>query len=108
MTIESAPKRTLYAYESQEESELAHHIAETLYRYDQIAELRLPTLQDITDEQVRLFWQQGYLVIENALSEREIQTSIEALMDIIAGKSIGSKIQFVGKKSDLHTDEEQE
>ncbi|QGQ98034.1 phytanoyl-CoA dioxygenase family protein [Paenibacillus psychroresistens] len=108
MTIESTPKRTLYAYENQAENELARHIATTLYRYDRIAERRLPTLQDLTDEQVKLFWQQGYLVIENVLSEVEVERSISAIMDILAGKTIGPKIQFVGKKSDLLSIEERE
>lgn len=98
--------KTLYAYESAEEQELAHSIAGTLYRYDQVATDRIPTVHDLTDEHVKQFWKQGYLVVDRLLGEGEVRQSLDALMDILSGASQGSKIQFVRKRSELHTMEE--
>ncbi|MDF2963962.1 MAG: phytanoyl-CoA dioxygenase family protein, partial [Paenibacillus sp.] len=93
---------------NQEEEQLAKSIAETLYRYDSIEFDRIRNINDLTEQHVKQFWERGYLVIEEALNEKEIHDSIEALMDILYDRSQGSKVQFVKPKSELHTDEEKE
>lgn len=100
------PSKTLYAYENHEELDLAHSIASTMYRYDQLADRRVPTLQDLTEAHVKQFWEEGYLVVEQALSAEEIASSTEALMDILSGASVGSKVQFVKPRSELNSPEE--
>ncbi|WP_186446209.1 phytanoyl-CoA dioxygenase family protein [Paenibacillus cremeus] len=98
----------LYSYDTEDKVKLAHDIADSMYRFDQIAEDRIPTLQDVSEADVKKFWEQGYLVVEQALSEDEVSTSIEAIMDILSGKSQGSKVQLVKKRSELKTFEEVE
>lgn len=105
---ERKSKRTLHSYDTDEEERLARTIANTLYRYDQIEDDRIPSWADLTDKHVRLFWERGYLVVENALTESEVQTSLEAIMDILFRRSQGSRIQFVKPENELHTDEERE
>lgn len=98
--------KIIQSYETVEELELANNIANQLYRYDQIAKERIPTIRDLTHEHVKQFWNQGYLVIDRLLEEDEIQQSLEALMDILNGASQEAKIQFVRKRELLHTLEE--
>ncbi|NQX63344.1 phytanoyl-CoA dioxygenase family protein [Paenibacillus qinlingensis] len=99
-------QKTLYAYENEEERQLAHTIANTLYRYDQVEDNRISTLSDLTEEHVKQFWARGYLVVEQALSIEEVNTSLEAVMDILSGASTGTKIQFVKPRNELTTLEE--
>jgi len=100
---ESGP---LLSYETEEELLLARHIADTLYRFDAIAEDRLPRLESWGDDVVRRFWEQGYLVVEQALSAEEVRQASEAIDDILSGASQGSKIQFVRPRSELRTSDE--
>jgi phytanoyl-CoA hydroxylase len=101
-------RKTLYSYDNEEEERLAKEIAVSLYRYDRIATDRLATLEDLQEEHVRKFWEQGYLVVDRALEPAEVEQSLEAIMDIIHGRSAGAKIQFVKKRELLKTDEERE
>jgi phytanoyl-CoA hydroxylase len=103
-----ADDTTLYSYKTAEELELAHNISASLYRYDRIEDDRIALLQDLTEEHVKQFWSRGYLVVENALSPEEVQSSIDAIMDIIAGISTGSKVQWVKPYNELKTLEEKE
>ncbi|MBD2868546.1 phytanoyl-CoA dioxygenase family protein [Paenibacillus arenilitoris] len=106
--VDANDDKTLYAYRNEEELELAGSIAKTLYRYDQVEQDRIPTMQHLTEEHVKQFWSRGYLVVEQALSAEEVNRSIEAIMDILSGSSIGSRIQFVRPQSELKTFEEVE
>lgn len=101
-------RKHYYAYENADEQQMARTIADTLYKYDNVATDRIPTLQDITEEHVQQYWREGYLVIENALSGLEVQTSIEALMDIVFKRSLGAKVQFVRPEKELADDYERE
>ena len=106
--VDTNDDKTLYAYRNEEELELAGTIAKTLYRYDQVEQDRIPSLEDLTEEHVKQFWSRGYLVVEQALSIEDVNRSIEAIMDILSGASSGSKIQFVKPQSELKTLEEVE
>ncbi|MDR6549095.1 phytanoyl-CoA dioxygenase family protein [Paenibacillus qinlingensis] len=99
-------QKTLYAYDNEEERQLAHTIANTMYRYDQVEDNRISTLRDLTEEHVKQFWARGYLVVEQALSMEEVNTSLAAVMDILSGASTGTKIQFVKPRNELKTLEE--
>lgn len=100
--------RTLYSYDNTDEEQLARTVAETLYKYDNLPQNRIPTIDDITEEHVKLFWEQGYLVVDKALEPDEIREALEGIMDIIEGRSTGSRIQFVKKSELLKTPEERE
>ncbi|WP_239631087.1 phytanoyl-CoA dioxygenase family protein [Paenibacillus sp. H1-7] len=104
--MDKAAKRTLHSYDSPEEEQLARTIADTLYRYDSIASDRIPTLQQLTEEHVKQFWERGYLVVDQVLNPQEVQASLEAIMDVLYGRSVGTKIQFVKPRSELHTEQE--
>ena len=108
MATGQSERGTLYSYENEEEERLAKEIAVTMYRYDRIATDRIATLEDLREEHVRTFWEQGYLVVDRVLEPDEVERSIEAIMDIIHGRSLGSKIQFVRRRELLQTDEERE
>lgn len=100
-------RKYYYAYEG-DEAQSARAIADTLYKYDKVAAPHIPTLQDITDAHVRQFMQEGYLVVDKAISPQEIESSTEALMDILFGRVTGPRVQFVKPSSELHSDEERE
>ncbi|WP_274650876.1 phytanoyl-CoA dioxygenase family protein [Paenibacillus humicola] len=102
------PDRTLYAYRTAEEAELAETVARTLYRYDRVEDERIASLRELTEAHVKRFWERGYLVIEQALSDDEVESAIEAVMDIIHGRSAGSRIQFVRPEHELGSDWERE
>lgn len=101
-------KRTLYSYVNPEEERLARSIANKMYRYNQINLNRLASMEEISDSQVQRFWNEGYLVVENALSADEVQQGIEGIMDIVYGKVEGPRVQFVKSQAELKTDQEKE
>jgi phytanoyl-CoA hydroxylase len=100
--------RTLHSYDTEEEVQLALTVAKTLYRYDNIAQDRIPDFDGMTDAHVEQFWREGYLVFDCLLNRSEVDCSIEAIMDIIRGRSKGSKIQFVRRMNESATMEERE
>ncbi|MCA0756708.1 phytanoyl-CoA dioxygenase family protein [Paenibacillus sp. N4] len=100
--------RTLFSYDNMEEVQLAQTIANTMYRYENLPEHRIESIEQLNEEHVRQFWERGYLVVDRVLSEQEIRTSIDALMDIIYDRSVGSRVQFVKPKSELLTEEAKE
>ncbi|MBB6734431.1 phytanoyl-CoA dioxygenase family protein [Cohnella zeiphila] len=102
------PNRTLFSYDNTEEVQLAQTIAGTMYRYDNLPKDRIASMEQLNEEHVRQFWERGYLVVDRVLNEQEIRTSIDALMDIIYDRSVGSRVQFVKPKSELLTDEAKE
>jgi phytanoyl-CoA hydroxylase len=101
-------KQLLTSYQNDDEQQLAKTAADTLYRYDRLPSNRITTLCDITDEHVKLFWEQGYLVVDQVLNAEEVRSAIEAVMDAVYGKTEGVKVQFVKPKDQLKTDEERE
>jgi len=100
--------RPLHHYGTKEELELAEHIRTTMYRYDQLEQNYIPTLEDVTSQDLKRFWQQGYLAIENVLTEDEVNSSIQAIMDIIHGHVEGPHLQFVRPKDQLKNNNERE
>lgn len=105
---EAKKQKALHSYETEADQQLARTIAEKMYRYDCIEQNRIATIDDLTEKHVQQFWETGYLVVEQVINIQEIATSIEAIMDVINGRSIGSKIQFVKDSKLLHNEEERE
>jgi phytanoyl-CoA hydroxylase len=96
--------KSLYSYNTREEQELAEKIRTTMYRYDKPEENYVSSLEQVTNKDVERFWQQGYLAINDVFMKKEVDTALEAIMDIIAGRVDGPHIQFV-KKQELLKDE---
>lgn len=83
-------------------------IAKTMYRYDRIEEERVPTAAHIDDEQIRRFWERGYLVVDQLMNGEEVREAITAIDDIIQGRIVGPRLQFKKKDEELRTPEERE
>lgn len=60
-----------------------------LYRYDSVAASDVTHLSDITDEHVALFFQRGYLVVEQAFSPGEVAAGLEGLLHLLSGQVEG-------------------
>jgi phytanoyl-CoA hydroxylase len=87
---------------------LSEDLSEKLYKYNKSVTDRIPTFQDVTDEDIKRYWNQGYLVIENAFSNEEVSNSIDALMHIMHGGIKGPKVQLVRPSTEIKTLEERE
>ena len=58
-----------------------------LYRYERTANKRVPTLEDVTEEDLGFFEEYGYLVIDQALTDEEVQAARDGMMSLLeAGK----------------------
>ena len=57
-----------------------------LYHYDRLADY-LDNFEAVTDEAVARFHEQGYLAIRQAFSPHEVQSTLDAFLDLIAGKN---------------------
>ncbi len=101
-------KKTLYSYKGESEELMAKIIAKTLYQYDRIADQRLSSLEEMTEEHIKLFWDQGYLVVDHVYDPEEIESAKAAVMDAVYGITEGSKVQFVKSKDLLLTDRDKE
>lgn len=78
--------------------------APDLYDYTAIAET-IDGLDAITGEHIARYHEKGFLAVENTLTPAEVQTALDALNDLIAGKVPEfQNIQFRGDARDrLHT-----
>lgn len=65
---------------------VASGYAPDLYRTSAVAE-GIPTFEDLTDEDVRRFHEQGYLVVRRAFSGAETRAALEGLIDLVDGKN---------------------
>lgn len=83
-------------------------VASLMYRYDHIATDRLAAAEEVTEERVRQFREQGFLVIDRILSDEEVAAAKEAVSDIIHGRITGPYVQMMKKEHDLRTPEERE
>lgn len=86
----------------------AEELARSLYRYDHIEMERVATADQVGEEEIRRFWERGYLVIDQLLSGEETTLAAEAVNDIIHGRIVGPRLQFMKKTSELRTDEDRE
>ena len=72
----------------------ASNYAPDLYRYATVAE-GIDHFDDLTDEGVRRFHEQGFLVVNRAFSETEARSALEGLIDLVDGKNPDFKgLQF--------------
>ncbi|WP_229750056.1 phytanoyl-CoA dioxygenase family protein [Paenibacillus nasutitermitis] len=83
-------------------------IAQSMYRYDHIASDRAATAQDVNDYRIKQFWEQGYLVVDQLLTETEVAAANEAITDIIQGRIVGPRLQFMKKDNEMLTPEDRD
>lgn len=89
-------------------AEEAKQIAAKLYRYDQLAGGRVANLKDIGEQELQFYKQEGYLIVEQLLTEDEIGIAQKEISDIIIGQIKGPLIQYVSKAKEDWTAEERE
>lgn len=88
--------------------EEAEFIARTMYRYDQVAQERAASIEDVDDVAIRRYKRDGFLIADRVFTDQEVADAKQEISDIIQGKIEGPKVQFEGKLNDLHTPEERE
>jgi phytanoyl-CoA hydroxylase len=101
-------QQPLYSYSLKEHEDLAKEIGATMYRYDLTEEYHIASIHEVTEQDVKRFWERGYLVIDNTYSEDEVHNALKAIMDIIQGRMAGPRIQFVKPQNQLHSDLDRE
>lgn len=101
-------KKPKHAYDSDDDLEAAKRLATSMYRYDRLPERRIGALGEVGDDDVKRFWNEGYIVIDRLIGLELVEAAKQALSDIIAGRVQGPRIQFVGKRQDDWTAEERE
>ncbi|MEK3912707.1 phytanoyl-CoA dioxygenase family protein [Paenibacillus sp. FSL H7-0331] len=104
--METVP--SLYNYATEEEVALAERINATMYRYDNPATNHIDSLANVTETDIADFWKQGYMVVDNVFNQEEVNTSLEAIMDIIMERVKGPQLQFVKPRDQLKNDFEKE
>ncbi len=86
----------------------ARRIAQTLYRYDKVALDRVDKLANVGEECIRRFKEEGYLIVENFLSQQEIEDALKEISDIIHERLQGPRIEFAKLPTESQTPEERE
>lgn len=56
---------------------------EELYQYDRTVNKRVPTIEDIDEEDLGFFQEHGYLVIDQLLDESEIENALDGMMSLL-------------------------
>jgi phytanoyl-CoA hydroxylase len=88
--------------------EEALQIAKKYYRYDNLANVRFEGHEPFSDMHKQFYKDQGYLIIDNLLTNEEVKGALEEIGDIIHQRLAGPKIQFSKPVNDQWTPEERE
>lgn len=70
-------------------------IARTLYRYDKLAPHRIKYPEALTEDNVKQYYELGYVAIEEVLTKEELAQATSELSDVIQGRIVGPKVQYV-------------
>lgn len=76
-------------------------IARQMYRYDQPARHRVPSVDQVTEETFKTYYELGYVAIDNVFSEDEIAAAQQEITDVISGKIVGPRVQFFRNRGEL-------
>jgi phytanoyl-CoA hydroxylase len=60
---------------------------EKLYQYDRTVNKRVPTVADITEEDLGFFQEHGYLVVDELLDPSEVEAALDGLLALLDGKA---------------------
>ncbi|MBW7458189.1 phytanoyl-CoA dioxygenase family protein [Paenibacillus sepulcri] len=96
-----------YTYD-EKEVDAPGDVAHLMYRYDHIASDRAATAEDVNDYRIKQFWELGYLVVDQLLTGAEVAAANEAITDIIQGRIVGPRLQFMKKESELLTPDDRD
>ncbi len=88
--------------------EEAKEIAHKMYRYDKIADFRIPTLKDFNSDCIAKYKEQGYIIIEKLLNDAEIGEAQQEINDIIHLRLKGPKVELVKPEKEILTPEDRE
>lgn len=99
---------SMISYKNDEERKMAEMIRTQLYRYDQPADKTVRSIEQISAEDVKRFWEEGYLVIDNLLSQDEVAQALAAIQDIMFERVQGPHIQFTKPRNQITSDEDRE
>jgi len=75
-------------------------VKETMYRFDQPAKHRIPTVDHVTGETLRMYRELGYVAIDNVLSEEEVRAALQDIDDVVQGRIVGPKVQYYRGKTE--------
>lgn len=56
---------------------------EGLYQYERTVNKRVPTIEDVTEEDLGFFQENGYLVVDELLDDAEIGAAVDGMMSIL-------------------------
>jgi phytanoyl-CoA hydroxylase len=76
-------------------------IRNSMYRFDQLAKHRIPSPDQVTEETVKTYRELGYVAIDRVLTDEEVKEAIRNIDDVIHGRIVGPKIQYVRGKGEL-------
>lgn len=88
--------------------EQARQIALRYYRYDNVAQTRFARSEPFSEEHLRFYKDQGYLIVDDLLTAEEVEGALEEIGDIIHQRLSGPKIQFSKPVDEGWTPEERE
>jgi phytanoyl-CoA hydroxylase len=60
---------------------------EGLYQYDRTVNKRVPTVADITEEDLGFFQEHGYLVVDELLDPSEVEAALDGLLALLDGEA---------------------
>lgn len=86
-------------------------IVQKLYRFDRLAEHRVASPEDVSEETIRKYSELGYVAIDQVLSADEVTAALQDIDDVVHGRIVGPKIQYFRGRSeskDLTVDESPE
>lgn len=65
----------------------------------------LKSFDEVTEQAVKKYRQQGYLIVDNFLSEKEVEEGLNGIMDIIHKRIEGPKIQYYIQENMINNEE---
>ena len=93
---------------SNDVSRMESDIVQNLYRFDQPVSRRIAALEQVTEADIQSFRNEGYLIIDKILTDKEIADAKREIADIIHGRIQGPQVQFVKELNERSTDEDKE
>jgi len=76
----------------------------SMYRFDRLADHRVPDADSITEETIRKYHELGYVAIDRVLTEEEVAAALRDIDDVIQGRIVGPNVQFYKKLEELNAD----
>lgn len=91
-----------------EEQWSPEEVSQRMYRFDRIVSDTVGTAAEVTDQHIRQYHQQGFLVIDQLFDASEVDTIKRELQDFIYDRKQGAQIQYTRNKEAIPQDEDRE